>query len=125
MASSTRVLIVDDEDDLLLALAERLEMRGFEVVTADKGSEALELVDEVHFDVAILDIKMPGMDGLELMARLKEKHPALPVILCTGHGSGGDVRAGMTGGAYDYLMKPIDMEALMTIVRSAIGRKEP
>jgi DNA-binding NtrC family response regulator len=116
-----RLLIVDDERDFLSALAERLKLRGFQVVTAESGAGALKRVGENDFHVLVLDVKMPGIDGLELMGQIKAKHPDLPVILLTGHGSVADAERGMEEGAFDYLMKPIDIEELVEKISSAAG----
>ena len=114
-----KVLIVDDEEDLASTMAERLALRDFEVSTAASAADAQERVDEIDFSVLILDVKMPGLDGLELMAELKRKRPGLPVILFTGHGSVADAERGMKEGAFDYLMKPIDIDRLVETIRNA------
>ena len=119
-----RILIVDDEEDLISTLAERLELRGFEVEAITDGSKALKRVNEGDFDVLVLDVKMPGIDGLELMAQIKEKHPDLPVIMFTGHGSMASARKGIIRGATDYLMKPVDIENLIKKIRDAAARKK-
>jgi len=116
-----RILLVDDEADLVVAMAERLALRGFQVQTATTAAEALGHLDESQFDVLVLDLKMPGIGGLGLMAEMKRKHPHLPVILFTGHGSVADAERGMQEGAFDYLIKPIDVEELMEKIRSAAG----
>ena len=119
-----RILIVDDEEDLVSTLAERLALRGFQVEAATSGAEALRRVSEGDFSVLILDVKMPGIDGLELMAEIKQKDPDLPVILFTGHGSVRDAERGMEEGAFDYLMKPIDIDELIDKIRNATGGKK-
>ena len=119
-----RILVVDDEEDLVATLAERLTLRGFDVEPASSGTEALGLVDRHDFSVLILDVKMPGIGGLALMAQIKQKHPGLPVILFTGHSSVADAERGMQEGACDYLMKPIDIDQLIKTIRHAAGSKE-
>lgn len=114
-----RVLIVDDEEDLASTMAERLALREFQVSTAASAADALERVGETDFSVLILDVKMPGLDGLELMAELKRRRPDLPVILFTGHGSVADAERGMKEGAFDYLMKPFDIDTLVETIRNA------
>jgi len=116
-----RVLIVDDEEDLVSTMAERLVLRGFQVETASRGIDALGLVIEDDFSVVVLDVKMPGIDGLQTMAEINRKRPDLPVILLTGHGSAADAERGMSEGAFDYLMKPIDIDELIDKIRSATG----
>jgi DNA-binding NtrC family response regulator len=114
-----RVLIVDDEEDLVLTMAERLRIRGFEVETAVTGTDALALVAQHGFSVLLVDVKMPGISGLDLMAEAKRKHPRLPVILFTGHSSVSDAERGIREGAFDYLMKPIDIEKLVERITEA------
>ena len=117
-----RILIVDDEEDFVSTLAERLALRGFHAEAATKGTDALRHVAEDDFSVLVLDVKMPGIDGLELMAQIKRKHPDLPVILLTGHASVVDAQKGVEEGAFDYLLKPIDLDALIETIRTAVGR---
>ena len=119
-----RILLVDDEADLVLTLAERLALRGFQVETATSGADALRHVSEGDFSVLLLDVKMPGIGGMELMAEIKQKHADLPVILFTGHGSVADAERGMREGAFDYLMKPIDIGELIEKIGNAVGRME-
>ncbi len=119
-----RILLVDDEEDFASTLAERLVLRGFQVKTANSGTDALRHVREDDFSVLILDVKMPGIDGLGLMAEVKRKRPDLPVILLTGHGSVANAKTGMKKGAFDYLMKPIDIDELIEKIRDAVGREE-
>ena len=119
-----KILIVDDEEDLVFALAERLTLRGFQVETATTGTVALRHVSEGDFSAVILDVKMPGIGGLDLMVEIMRNHPGLPVILFTGHGSVADARRGMEEGAFDYVMKPIDIDELIRKIGNAAGRKE-
>ena len=121
---SKRVLIVDDEEDLVSTLAERLDLRGIEVNTATNGTDALECLRGEDFSVLILDVKMPGMGGLALLTEIKRIRPEVPVILFTGYGSVADAEKGMEEGAFDYLMKPIDIDQLMEKIRKAAGLKE-
>ena len=119
-----RILLVDDEEDFASTLAERLGLRGFQAEVATSGMDALRHVREGDFSVLILDVKMPGMDGLGLMAEVKRKRPDLPVILLTGHGSVANAKTGMKEGAFDYLMKPIDIDQLIEKIRDAVGREK-
>jgi DNA-binding response OmpR family regulator len=116
---SLRVLIVDDEDELVSALEERLNLRGFQAKGVTTGAEALKYLDTTPCDVVLLDVKMPEIGGLEVIRRIKEKHEKLQVILLTGHGSAQDVAKGMELGAYDYLMKPVDIDVLVRTLLSA------
>jgi DNA-binding response OmpR family regulator len=119
-----RVLIVDDEAELVSALEERLNLRGFEAAGVTTGSEALSLLAETVFDVVLLDLKMPGLGGLEVIRRIKEERPGLQVILLTGWGSEEDAKKGKELGAYDYLMKPVKISELVQVLLSACAREE-
>lgn len=119
-----RILIVDDEEELISALAERLVLRGFHVESATNGTDALKLFRQRDFDVLVADVKMPGIDGLDLMAAIKNEHPELPVILFTGHGSVAEAERGMQGGAFDYVMKPVDIDVLVEKIRNAAARRQ-
>ncbi len=116
-----KILLVDDEEDFASILAERLVLRGFQAEVATSGVDALRHIREASFSVLILDVKMPGIDGLGLMAEVKRKHPDLPVILLTGHGSVTSAATGMKEGAFDYLMKPIEIDELIEKIRDAVG----
>jgi DNA-binding NtrC family response regulator len=118
-----RILIVDDEEDLVATMAERLALREIQAQAATSGLEALQCMKEREFDALVLDVKMPGIDGLQLMAEIRRKHPDLPVILLTGHGSAADAEKGIRLGAFDYLMKPVDIDGLIEKLRSAVACK--
>lgn len=119
-----RVLIVDDEAELVTALKERLNLRGFEASGVTAGAEALALLADASFDVVLLDLKMPGLGGLEVIRRIKEEQPGLQVILLTGWGSEEDAKKGQALGAYDYLMKPVKISELVRVLLSACDREE-
>jgi DNA-binding response OmpR family regulator len=123
-AEAVRVLIVDDEGELVSALAERLNLRGFEATGVTTGAEALAYLAEQSCDVVVLDVKMPGLGGLEVIRRIKEHRAHLEVILLTGHGSAQDAARGMELGAYDYLMKPVKIDELVPLLLAA-GSGEP
>ena len=114
-----RVLLVDDEVEFVSALAERLNLRGFEAQTATSGEEALWKIDASHPDVVLLDVLMPGMSGLEVLKRIKKDHPQVQVILLTGRGTWEGIQ-GTREGAYDCLVKPIQIEELMQIMTDAV-----
>ena len=120
---SLRILIVDDEDELVSALEERLNLRGFQAKGVTTGEEALAYLADRECDVVLLDVKMPGLSGLEVIKRIKEKEPSPQVILLTGHSSVQDAERGMGLGAFDYLMKPIKIDELIDVLRSAGARK--
>ena len=119
-----RVLVVDDEEELVEALVERLNLRGIEAEGVTTGSEALSRIQDSRFDVVLVDVKMPAPDGLEVLRRIKAQRPGLPVVLLTGHGSVQDAQEGTRHGAYEYVMKPVNIETLMAILlRAAEGNE--
>ncbi|MBU1004172.1 MAG: response regulator [Proteobacteria bacterium] len=121
-AQPLRLLLVDDEQGFVNVLCKRFTKRGFDVVTALSGSEAIHALREQDFDVCVLDLKMEDMDGIEVLKVLKKMSPDLPVIFLTGHGSERAAIEGLRFGATDYLMKPCDFEALQARVLKAAGR---
>lgn len=118
-----RVLLVDDEEEFVSTLAERLEIRGFAPRTATNGEQALQMIETDPYDVIVLDLMMPGMGGIDVLKEIKRLLPALPVILLTGHGSTREGMEGMQYGAFDYLMKPLDIDELITKIREAATGK--
>ena len=116
-----RVLLVDDEEELVSTLAERLQLRGIEAEGLTSGAEAVRRLEEQEFDVVVVDVKMPGMDGLELLKRIKDIRPAAQVILLTGRGSEKESQRGMEQGAFDYLIKPINIDDLIEKMKRATG----
>ena len=120
---SLRVLIVDDEEELVSALEERLNLRGFLAKGVTTGEEALAHLESVPCDIVLLDVKMPGLGGLEVIQRIKTEHPRVEVILLTGHGSQYSVEEGMELGAFDYLMKPVKISTLLQVLVAAGERK--
>ena len=119
-----RILIVDDEEELVSALKERLNLRGFQAQGVTTGTAALEFLEEEECDVVLLDLKMPGLGGLEVIRRIKDMKPRLQVVLLTGHGSVKSVEDGMALGAFDYLMKPVKIDSLVRVLTAAAtGRK--
>ena len=117
------VLLVDDEEEFLRTIIKRLTKRGIEAVGATRGEQALELMAESPRDVVVLDVKMPGMDGLEVLKRIKDQWPNTEVIMLTGHASVEAAVEGMDGGAFDYLMKPADFEDLLYKLEDAFRKK--
>ncbi|OLN27557.1 response regulator receiver protein [Desulfovibrio sp. DV] len=119
-----RVLAVDDETDFIETLVKRFTYRQIPVTAASNGPDALALLDREPFDVVILDMRMPGMDGLTVLQEIKKRHPLVEVIILTGHAS---VEAGMQGmslGAYDYVLKPVDFGELLEKAQKAYERKK-
>ena len=118
------VLLVDDEVPFVETMTKRLSKRDLQVSTAFSGTEALEkLGKEGNVEVVILDVKMPGMDGIETLREIKRKHPLVEVVMLTGHATVETAIEGMRLGAFDYLMKPCDMDVLISKVRGAASRK--
>jgi len=121
--TAIRLLMVDDEPDFLEAITPGLERRGFHVTTAEDGRTALDLLTRETFDVVVLDVKMPGLDGISAFRRISEMVPQLPVIMLTGHGNIQDAFETSRGGAYDYLTKPCKVESLSETARRAHGER--
>lgn len=115
-----RVLLVDDEKEFASTLTERLNLRGIEAHCAFDAREALALADEYTFDVALLDVKMPGVSGLSLATRLEDKHPGMKFIFLTGHTSEHDLTEGLKRGTF-YLLKPVNIDVLMDKLREAVS----
>lgn len=114
-----RILLVDDEEGYVAVLAKRLGKRDFVVKTALSGAEAIRILRNESFDLAVLDLKMEDMDGIEVLKVFKAMEPAMPVIMLTGHGSETAAREGIRFGAFDYLIKPCDLSELVNRIREA------
>ena len=119
----TRDLLVDDEKDFVEMLSLRLEEEGEDVTSAYSGQECLDILKEKHIDVVILDILMPGMDGITTLKEIKNRFPLVEVIMLTGHATVETSIEGMRLGAFDYLMKPCDMDVLIEKVNAAVSKK--
>jgi DNA-binding NtrC family response regulator len=119
-----RVLIVDDEVDFVDMLSLRLEEAGEKVVPAYSGRECLEILKKLQIDVVILDIKMPGMDGIQTLREIKKNFPLVEVIMLTGHGTTETAVEGMKLGAFDYLLKPTEFHELLDKLENARKRKD-
>lgn len=118
------ILFVDDEVGFVETMAKRLGKRSMEVHKAFDGEEALlQLADRSDIDVVVLDMKMPGRDGLSVLEDIKQDYPLVEVIMLTGHGTVESAIEGMHKGAYDYLLKPCDLEDLTAKIKRAVGRK--
>ena len=118
-----KILLVDDEKDFLVALSERMRTRGMEVTTSSSAQEALDAVEEGAYDAVVLDLMMPGVDGLEALRILKEKDPKLQVILLTGHATVEKGVEAMKRGALDLLEKPADIETLTQKIKEASTKR--
>ncbi|NQT54965.1 MAG: response regulator [Desulfobacteraceae bacterium] len=118
-----KVLLIDDEQTLLEYLSKRLLREGFTVKATFSGEEAIEVATNDNFDVAVVDLKMPGIDGVETQKRLREIQPFLQCIVLTGHGS---IETALESGqkdAFQYLLKPIDYEVLVKTIKDAYEKK--
>ena len=122
--SLAKVLFVDDEVPYVEALTKRLVKRDLEIIPAYRGDEALKtLAEQSAVEVVILDVKMPGMDGIETLREMKKRFPLVEVIMLTGHATVESAIEGMKLGAFDYLMKPCEIEQLVAKVKEAAARK--
>lgn len=119
LKAKIRVLLVDDEEEFVKIIKRRLELRSIVVETALDGNQALKLVVEFAPHVMILDLKMPYMDGLEVLKRTKEMAPDLPVIILTGHGNTEDEKEAYRLGCYDFLRKPAEIDMLLNRIHKA------
>ncbi|MGA7877935.1 MAG: response regulator [Desulfoferrobacter sp.] len=117
------VLLVDDELEFLETLVKRLKKRNLAVQGVKSGEEALEWLAKESVDVVVLDVKMPGMDGIETLRRIKKSHPLVEVIMLTGHASMEVAIEGMELGAFDYLMKPMNIDELLYKLQDAYQKK--
>lgn len=117
------VLLVDDEADFLATLAQRLEMRGLKVTTAGSGEDALTVVGNEDFDLIILDLSMPGIDGIETLKRIKAKNPDVETIMLTGQGSVRTSIEAIKLGAEDFLQKPVNISELMNKISGAKDKR--
>ncbi|MEF8824677.1 MAG: response regulator [Desulfohalobiaceae bacterium] len=122
-SEKVKILLVDDDQTLLEYLAKRLQREGLSARPTFSGEEALEVVVDEDFDVAVVDLKMPGMDGVETQRRLKEVLPLLQCVVLTGYSSIDSALKSGQQGAYDYLFKPVDYESLVASIREAFERK--
>ena len=120
-ADRIKLLLVDDEVAYVNVLSNRMGRRNIDVTKALSGTEAIQALRGRDFDIAILDLKMEDMDGLEVLRIFKKMVPHLPVIMLTGHGSEQAAKAGIELGAFDYLIKPCDFEDLIEKIQGAVG----
>lgn len=114
-----RLLLVDDEESYVNVLAKRMAKRNIDVTKALSGTEAIQVMRRQEFDVALLDLKMEDLDGIEVLKIFKKMDEHMPVIMVTGHGSEQAAREGIAFGAYDYLTKPCDLEELIAKIHEA------
>ncbi len=122
--SQANLLLVDDEVPFVETMTKRLKKRGFDILSAHSGQDALDqLSRHPGIEVVVLDVKMPGMDGIQTLEAIKHKYPITEVIMLTGHATVESAIDGMRLGAFDYLMKPCDMDQLVSKVEGAAARR--
>lgn len=121
---TAKILIVDDESAVRESLEELLRMENFQAESAGSGEEALKVLSEVKYDLVLLDIKMPGIDGVEVMRQIKKYHPDTRIIIITGYGSLDSAIESIRSGAQDYMLKPYTAEDILLSVNRALSEKE-
>jgi len=117
------LLIVDDEEQFLNSISRRLKARDFHVIAVDRGEKALEAARKQEIDIALVDLKMPGMDGEETLKALKKEHEWMEVVILTGHGSVESAVECIQDGAYKYLQKPCELDTLLEVLKEAYMKK--
>lgn len=118
-----KILLVDDEEGYLNVLSKRLGKRKLTVVTANSGTAGIQALRQADFDVAVVDLKMEDVNGIDLLRIFKKMSPRLAVIMLTGHGSEQAAREGLSLGAFDYLIKPCELETLLERIYASLGRR--
>ncbi|MCF8067511.1 MAG: response regulator [Desulfobacterales bacterium] len=118
-----KILLVDDEEDFVETLSERIQMRNFDAEIAFNGQEALQLIKNKTPDVMVLDLKMPGMEGMEVLRRVKKDFQNVQVVVLTGHGSEKDEEEARNLGAFEYHQKPVDFNILVKTIKNAYKNK--
>ncbi|MBW1848955.1 MAG: response regulator [Deltaproteobacteria bacterium] len=118
-----KVLLVDDEEEFVKTLSERIKMRELKSDVALDGEQALKMMDKDLPDVMVLDLKMPGIDGMEVLRRTKKAYPGVQIIMLTGHGSEEDEKEARRLGVFEYLQKPVELEKLIRTVTKAYKSK--
>jgi DNA-binding response OmpR family regulator len=119
-----RILLVDDEENFVNTIAERLGMRDLASHSAFNGKQALDFIGDREPDVMVLDLRMPGIDGMEVLRRVRKSHPDIQVIIQTGHGNDLDEAEARQLGVFDYLRKPVDIELLVERIKAAYQAKK-
>jgi DNA-binding NtrC family response regulator len=122
MAEKSRVLVVDDEEALRYLLSTELAAEGYEVETASDGDEAIEAIKQKDYDVVLLDIKMPRVDGFEVLKFIKQNKPEIKVIMLTAYADVKNAIEALKLGASDFVSKPYDLEDILTSINRALGR---
>ncbi len=119
------ILLVDDEQAFVETMAKRLDKRGLTVFTAANGQEGIDTLESNRsIDVVVLDVKMPGLDGIEVLSIMKARFPLVEIVMLTGHATVSNAIDGMKSGAFDYMMKPCDIDELLSKVSEAYDKKQ-
>ncbi len=118
-----KLLIIDDEVEFASTMCQRLKLRDFDVADEHSGGEGLAALIEMSPEIVILDLKMPDMSGLDVLDEIKKHDPSIEVIMLTGHGSAGSGIEAMEKGAFDYVMKPVDLKDLLEKINAAIEKR--
>ena len=121
---SLKALFVDDETEYLQTAIKRMKKRGMDIIGVSSGLEALSILAEQKMDVVVMDMRMPGMDGIQALREIKQHYPLVEVIMLTGHASMEAAIQGMELGAFDYLMKPIDIDELIYKIQDAFQKRQ-
>jgi DNA-binding NtrC family response regulator len=124
MMEQIKILLVDDEDDFVKSLSERMQMRDLDTDVALNGEQALEILDEDVPDVMVLDFKMPGIDGIEVLKRVRKSYPDVQVIMLTAHGSEKNEQEARRLGVFEYLHKPTGINKLVETIKKAYTSKK-
>lgn len=119
-----KMMLVDDEERFLSTTQKLLSRKGYDVLTASSGTDALDILRTHNIHVVILDVKMPGMDGIETLNAIKRNYPLVEVIMLTGHGTIDSAVEGLKSGATDYLTKPTDVNDLIEKAKEAFGKRQ-
>ncbi|MEW5733767.1 MAG: response regulator [Thermodesulfobacteriota bacterium] len=122
--ATMKLMLVDDEERFLLTTSKLLQKKGIEAFTASSGEKALEILDTNEMHVVVLDVKMPGMDGIETLREIKHRHPLVEVIMLTGHATVETAVDGLKSGAWDYVMKPCDIDTLLAKAQDAFEKRK-
>jgi DNA-binding NtrC family response regulator len=122
--SQTKVLLIDDEVEFISALAERLGLRDYDARALSEAKDALDIIQSDPPHVVLLDFRMPGMDGIEVLKIIKRMNPSIEVIMLTGHGDTRSIEEGMKSGAFEYIMKPVDIGELILKINQAKNKRD-
>ena len=123
MGDKIKLLVVDDEKQFLETICKRLELRDFKVTAVSSGEEAINAARKEEFEIALVDLKMPGMDGEQVLETLKKEHRFMEVVILTGHGSIDSAIRSTKLGAYSYLQKPCELDTLLNVLKEAYKKR--